>query len=122
MGSYVHLRREGLDSYVADFNNMVKEVQNVLGDTGIEVLPVVPVCFEGIDDLGRELLGGVRMWINWISEKSGRTEIKELALTAGRENDSEMVRSVIWKPSCVLLESRHGGTVRLGQGAMCSRR
>jgi hypothetical protein len=75
VGSYVHLRREGLDGYVADFNNMVREVKSVTGDIGIEVLPVVPVCYEGVDKLGQELLGGLRMWVNWISMKSGRIEI-----------------------------------------------
>jgi hypothetical protein len=79
VSSYVHLRREGLEGYVNDFNNMVRGVQEVTGDTGVEVLPVVPVVFEGLDSVGRELLGGLRGWIEWIAEKTGRAEIKELA-------------------------------------------
>ncbi len=43
VGSYVHLRKEGLEGYIADFNEMVKTVQGVVGNTDIEVLPVVPV-------------------------------------------------------------------------------
>ncbi len=91
VGSYVHLRREGLEGYVFDFNNMVREVKNVTGDIGIEVLPVVPVCFEGLDKTGQDLLGGLRMWVNWIGEKGGRSEIKELSNTVGRERSGDEV-------------------------------
>jgi hypothetical protein len=108
VGSYVHLRREGLEGYVTDFNNMVREVKNVTGDIGIEVLPVVPVCFEGLDKVGRDLLGGLRMWINWIGEKGGRAEIKELSNTAGRERGGDEV-IFLWKPSFLLLQSCQGG-------------
>jgi hypothetical protein len=31
VASYVHLRREGLDGYIADFNNMVRDVWGVTG-------------------------------------------------------------------------------------------
>jgi hypothetical protein len=58
VGSFVHLRREGLEGYVADFNAMVKEVRSVTGDCGIEVVPVAPVVFEGIDNMGKSLISG----------------------------------------------------------------
>jgi hypothetical protein len=109
IGSYVHLRREGLEGYVADFNNMVKEVKGATGDIGIEVLPVVLICYEGIDKLGQELLGGLRMWVNWISTKSGRIEIKELARTVGQERSNEDVVTFLWKPTFMLLQSCQGG-------------
>ena len=35
VGSYSHLRKEGLDGYVEDFSQMVKDVWGVTGDTGI---------------------------------------------------------------------------------------
>jgi hypothetical protein len=60
VGSYVHLRREGLEGYIESFNGMVSEVFGVTGDIGIEVLPFVPVIFDGIDDVGRELIEGVK--------------------------------------------------------------
>lgn len=47
VASYVHLRKEGLDGYISDFNNMVKNVGGLTGNTGIEILPVVPVVKEG---------------------------------------------------------------------------
>jgi hypothetical protein len=72
VGSYVHLRQEGLDGYMESFNGMVREVFAVTGDIGIEVLPFVPVVFDGIDEMGMELIGWIREWIKWIAEKSGR--------------------------------------------------
>ncbi len=60
VASYVPLRREGLEGYMTDFNGMVRDVMLITGDIGIEVVPCVPVIFGGPDDIGRELLGGVR--------------------------------------------------------------
>jgi hypothetical protein len=34
VGSYTHLRREGLDGYVEDFGQMVRDVWQVTGDRG----------------------------------------------------------------------------------------
>jgi hypothetical protein len=76
---------EGLEGYVSDFNAMVKELRVVTGDSGIEVLPVAPVVYDGIDDVGKTLMAGVREWIKWIGDKSGRVEIGELSETGGRE-------------------------------------
>jgi hypothetical protein len=84
VSSYVQLRRAGLEGYVSDFNDMVKSMMSVTGDCGIEVLPVVQVVFEGLDQVGRELISGLREWIGWIAGKSGRTGIAELRNTGGR--------------------------------------
>jgi hypothetical protein len=108
-GRDLRVTREGLEGYVADFNNMVREVFRVTGDTGIEVVPIIPVCFEGLDKKGKELLGGLRMWINWIGEKSERKEFSELAGTAGWEKEGEEGCNVIWKPTFVIMQSRNGG-------------
>jgi hypothetical protein len=110
VGSYVHLRREGLEGYMENFNAMVREIFAVTGDIGIEVLPFVPVVFDGIDELGMELIGGVQEWIRWIAEKSEWEEIASLSETGGRESEtSEDVRPVFWKPSFVFQHGRKGG-------------
>jgi hypothetical protein len=62
---------------------MIKGVRDVTGDTGVEVLPVVPVVFEGLDKVGSELIGGVRGWVEWIAAKTGKGEIRELAKRGG---------------------------------------
>ncbi len=79
VSSYVHLRREGLDGYISDFNKMVRGVWEVTGDTGIEVLPVCPVIFDGIDEIGGRLLSGLQDWIRWIGEEGGRKAVSCLA-------------------------------------------
>ena len=85
MGSYTNLRREGLEGYISQFNNMVKDCWSLMGDIGVEVLPFVPVVYEGIDSMGGELLGGVKNWIEWISVQKGRELVVELAKTRGVE-------------------------------------
>jgi hypothetical protein len=109
VGSYVHLRREGLDGYVSDFNSMVKDVRAVTGDSGIEVLPVAPVVYEGLDEVGKILIAGVREWIKWIGEKSGRGEIGELSATGGVEIEEGREEKVIWKPSFMLAHGQKAG-------------
>jgi hypothetical protein len=99
VSSYVHLRKEGLEGYIADFNNMVKEVWKVTGDTGIEVLPVVPVVYEGIDEVGATLISALKDWIKWLAEQKGRNSIRALAETGGREYDTEMTATFVYKPS-----------------------
>jgi hypothetical protein len=59
----------------------------VTGDIGIEVLPFVPVVFDGIDDVGRELIGGVKEWVKWIGKTSGRSEMERLSETGGVDVD-----------------------------------
>jgi hypothetical protein len=49
------------------------------------VLPFVPVVFEGIDDVGKELICGVQEWVKWIGKTSGRGEIGRLSETGGVE-------------------------------------
>ncbi len=46
---------------------MVRERRDVTGDCGVEVLPVAPVVFEGLDRVGKELVTGIK-------EKVGRGE------------------------------------------------
>ena len=43
VGSYANLRREGLEGYISQFNNMVKDCWTLMEDIGVEVLPFVPV-------------------------------------------------------------------------------
>jgi hypothetical protein len=52
MVSYVYLRREGLEGYMADLNRMEREALGVNGDIEIEVLPYVPLIFDGLDEVG----------------------------------------------------------------------
>jgi hypothetical protein len=110
VGSYVHLRREGLEGYIESFNAMVSEVFGVTGDIGIEVLPFVPVVFEGIDDVGKELICGVQEWVKWIGKTSGRVEIGRLSETGGVEVEKSGGGNVtFWRPSFMLLHGRQGG-------------
>ncbi len=109
VGSYVHLRREGLEGYVSDFNTMVKDVRTVTGDSGIEVLPVAPIVYDRIDEVGKTLIAGVREWIKWIGEKSGRGEIGELSETGGREVEEGREEKLIWKPSFMLAHGQKAG-------------
>ena len=57
VGSYTNLRREGLEGYISEFNNMVKDIWGLMGDIGVEVLPFVPVVYEGIDSMRGEAAG-----------------------------------------------------------------
>jgi hypothetical protein len=89
---------------------MVSEVHGVTGDTGIEVLPFVPVVFEGIDDIGKELICGVQEWVRWIGRKSERTEFEKLSETGGREVDNKGGGSLFfWRPSFMIQHGRQGG-------------
>ena len=98
VGSYTHLRKEGLEGYVNDFNNMVRDVWIAMGDIGVEVLPIVPVVFEGLDKIGGELLAGVKNWVEWVAEVKGRESIKELARTGGVETDWRESSCLIYRP------------------------
>jgi hypothetical protein len=60
------------------------------------------------------LLTGLRMWMEWIEDKSGRKEIKELVGTVGKEMQGTASATFIWKPSFVLLQSRNGGRAEIG--------
>ncbi len=110
VGSYVHLQREGLKGYIESFNGMVSEVLGVTGDIGIEMLPFVPVVFDGIDDVGRELICGVQEWVKWIGKTSGRNEIERLSETCGVDVERSGGGNVhFWRPSFMILHGRQGG-------------
>ena len=109
VSSYVHLRREGLDGYISDFNNMVRAVWEVTGDSGIEILPVCPVVYEGLDEVGGRLISGVQDWIRWISEEGGRKSISLLAETGGKETVLGEGGTEIYKPGFLRLQAKKGG-------------
>jgi hypothetical protein len=67
----------------------VKNVGGLTGNTGIEVLPVVPVVRKGMDQVGRELIGMIHEWVDWIGEKSGRVSVRKLSGMSGRESENE---------------------------------
>jgi hypothetical protein len=64
------------------------------GDIGVEVLPVVPVVFEGMDRLGRENITGLTHWVEWIriGKEKGRGSIEELAGKCGWNRGNEECR------------------------------
>jgi hypothetical protein len=100
VSSYVHLRKEGIDGYISDFNSMVKKVQGVVGRAEIEILPVVPVVREGMDKVGRELVSMVREWVDWIGVVGERESVRRLSGTSGRECEQQGEgRVFMWKPS-----------------------
>ncbi len=105
----MHLRREGLDGYISDFNNMVRAVWEVTGDSGIEVLPVCPVVYEGSGELGGRLISKVQDWIRWISEEGGKKSISHLAETGGKETVVGEGGTEIYKPGFLRLHAKKGG-------------
>ena len=106
VGSYTNLRREGLEGYISEFNNMVKDSWALMGDIGVEVLPFVPVVYEGIDSMGGELLGGCKNWIEWISTQKGRESVAELAKTGGLEYSWGRSSRIIYRPSFISMTNR----------------
>jgi len=118
----VNLRKEGLEGYVEEFASMVRDIWKVTGDVGIEVLPFVPVVFDNLDVEGGLLLSGVRNWIRWLSDETGRVEIRKLGETGGREEALEdEPTTVFYKPVGVVLRSQDKESVELGnRGNMMS--
>ncbi len=49
------------------------------------VLPVCPVVYEGLDEVGGRLISGLQDWIRWVAEEGGRKSISHLAETGGKE-------------------------------------
>ena len=98
-----------MEGYISDFNNMVKDVWSVTGDIGIEVLPVTPVVYEGLDAVGESLISGLKDWIRWIGVQKGRDSIKELAETGGRELDEKVTAVFIYKPCFNSCFTKGGG-------------
>ncbi len=39
-----------------DFNDMVRSMESMTRDTSIEILPVEPMVFDGLEKMGREIL------------------------------------------------------------------
>ena len=99
VGSYCHLRREGLEGYISDFNYMVKDIWSLTTDIGIEVLPFVPIVFEGNDSLGGELLAGIKHWIDWMAKQKGRELIRELGKTGCEKVSWSRSTRVIYRSS-----------------------
>ena len=106
VSSYTHLRREGLEGYISDFNNMVKDVWALTGDIGIEVLPVVPVIYADLDGVGGQLLAGVRDWIEWVGEQAGKEAVAVLSRTGGSESSWARTSWVIYRPSFVFMSNK----------------
>ena len=104
-GGELHTSEEG----GADFNNMVRDVWIAMGDIGVEVLPIVPVVYEGLDEKGGELLAGVKNWVEWVVEEKGRESIRELALTGGAETVWRESSSVIYRPCFASMTSKEKG-------------
>jgi hypothetical protein len=109
VSSYVHLRKEGLEGYISDFNTMIKTVQGIVGKAEIEVLPVVPVVHEGVDLVGRELLSMLHERVEWVGVVSGRESVRRLSGTGGRESESGgRETAFIWKPSFQMKDGKTG--------------
>jgi hypothetical protein len=92
-----------LEGYVNEFNEMVKGIMGVTGDSGIEVLPVVPMIFEGLDKVGKELLGRLRGRIRWVGRAGGWAEIAELSETGRKECDDECEGCLIGKQGFMVM-------------------
>ncbi len=87
---------------------MVREVYGVTGDVGVEVLPVCPVVFEGLDRKGGELICQLQSWIRWVGENTGRKAEGKLAETGGMESEVVWGGTEIVKPSFPKLHARQG--------------
>ena len=74
-----------MEGYIGAFNNMVRDVWQVMGDIVVKVLPYVPVVYKVIDTVGGELLAGVKNWIQWAADQQKRQSIRELEKTGGEE-------------------------------------
>jgi hypothetical protein len=118
VSSYTHLRKEGIEGYIRDFNQMVKNAQGVVGRADIEILPVVPVVREGVDKVGRLLLSMVGEWIDWIGVTSERESVRRLSGTGGREFDKlDEGSTFIWRPT-FLMKVVNGTAGKVGEVRM----
>ncbi len=108
----MHLRKEGIEGYISDFNTMIKNIGGLTGNMGIEVLPVVLVVREGMDQVGRALIGMVREWVEWVGKQSGRESVCKLSGTSGRECETGTGTETVfqWKPT-ILMRTNDGGKV-----------
>jgi hypothetical protein len=63
-----------------------------------------------LDEIGRELIGGVKEWVRWIGKTSGRNEVVRLCETGGVEVEEKTGGNVhFWRPSFMVLHGRQGG-------------
>ena len=90
-----------MEGYITDFNNMCNDLWALMGDIGIEVLPYVPVVYDGIDSVGSELVAGVRNWILWIGENRGKEAVVELSKTGGEETSWASTSRIIYRPAFI---------------------
>ncbi len=75
----------------------------------MEVLPVCPVIWEGLDERGRELINGLQDWIRWVSEVGGRESVGKLALAGGLEWEAGNRKLETYKPGFLKLQVKQGG-------------
>jgi hypothetical protein len=59
--SYAHLRREGIEGYILDFNNMIWDCSREILEFRIEILPYVPTVSSEIGVVGKMLTAGVQV-------------------------------------------------------------
>ena len=98
----------------------------VTGDAGVEVLPVVPVVYEGVDEVGRKQMAGLCDWIGWLSRKSGRESISHLAETGGEDREKDICGRLIYTPKGLVQRQksvggggwRGGGVAQLGEWSL----
>jgi hypothetical protein len=113
--SYAQLRRDGIEGYIQEFNNMLRECNREIVEYGIEILPAVPTIGAGIDELGRIMIAGIQDWIEWIADTTGRREIKELAKSGGMDKKQNQEGWIQYKPSFVKTEVRKDERSRVGK-------
>jgi hypothetical protein len=100
------LRKEGLDGYIQDFNSMIWTCGKEVGEMRIEIVPCAPTITDELDDVRKQLVVGLIDWIEWITEKTGRKEILELARTGGKERNKERKGLISYKPSYVKTDEK----------------
>jgi hypothetical protein len=101
---------------------MVRDVCQVTGDIGVEVLPFVPVVYDRLDKEGGLLLTGLKRWIKWWAGQAGRPELVRLSETAGSEEEVEGdTVTMFLRPIAVMLKSQRKECTELGlRGNMVS--
>ncbi len=68
-----------------------------------------------MDQEGRELIGMVKEWVDWIGRESGRESVRKLSATGGCESEKDRWSTYIWKPSFYMKVTDKGGlTDRMG--------
>ena len=104
--SYAHLRKEGLEGYIHDFNSMIWNCGKEVGEKGIEILPCAPTITDDMDDVGKQLVVGLIDWIEWVAERTDRKEIVELGKTGGSDRNKSRKGLIGYRPSFVRMEEK----------------